>query len=176
VKLTKLTRTPTARRRKVAILWGIEDVLRAGVLVLGGSLIVFIAWFRASSDAHYGDQIGMLDVSVVGVAVVCMGLVSWVLTGRRTIGERMQALLGRPLPLTTTKVVVVAGSVILEPATSDPVFASANAEPGGGLVAVDGNRLYHRPECPLVEGHDWPTASLEHHVAAGRTPCGICEP
>jgi hypothetical protein len=99
--------------------------------------------------------------------------VSWILSGRRALGERRAALLAR----------MAAAAPADRPDLARP---TAGDEPGllaAGLdvtedfpVAVAGLSRYHRPGCPLTAGRAAERAALLTHVQAGRRPCGICTP
>lgn len=46
----------------------------------------------------------------------------------------------------------------------------------GPLVGTDGMKYFHRPDCQMARGRNWPTHSLTEHIDAGRGPCPICAP
>jgi hypothetical protein len=43
-------------------------------------------------------------------------------------------------------------------------------------VGGKGLTRYHRADCALAVGRDWPAADLADHALAGRMPCGVCRP
>ena len=67
-------------------------VVTATIAGIGGLLCV-VSWFRVSGESASHDQMGMLNVSVVGLALVGLGYAQWFLTGRRTVGVRRRLLL-----------------------------------------------------------------------------------
>jgi len=44
------------------------------------------------------------------------------------------------------------------------------------LMAADGMRHFHRPDCPIAAGRNWAPLPRVTHERAGRTACGICQP
>lgn len=69
-----------------------------------------------------------------------------------------------------------------EPSTQ-PSSAAGDGASSGTLqptsdVLVGGAdlRFYHREDCPMATGREWPAAALSGHTLAGRVPCGMCRP
>jgi hypothetical protein len=146
-----------AGRSSRRALWGADDLLRWVALITVGFVMIVAAWFVVSGEAQFAEQVGMADLAVGGLLVACAGHVMWVLSGRRAVGERRRFLLGDP------------GRIVL-PADRPGVAVSGEEQ----LVAGAGTKLFHRPNCRLVVGRDWPVTSREELVRAGRVPCGVC--
>jgi hypothetical protein len=136
--------------------WSADQLLRVVGLVVSGAVMCGVAWGVASGRAHFGDQVGWVSLAVGGLVVAFFGQASWLLNGRRAVGERSIHLLGRP-PRRAT-----AGGGVRSRASQ--------------LVGGEGLRWYHRSDCPLARAQVWPVASRSEHEADGRQPCGVCRP
>ena len=136
-------------------LWNRRDAV--GSLSVGGvgAVLCAVAWWMASGDRTFREQLSLATVSIVGVVLIVAAETAWVLRGRANVGRRIRALLGAA-PVATV---------------DEPVVAD-----DGALVAGQGLRRYHRPDCALARGHDWPATGWDEHRRAGRQPCGICRP
>src|SRR5206468_3216106 len=112
--------------------WRLGDLVTLWVPLVAGAVILLMSWWGASATATLSTQIFWLDVGVAGVIVTGVGVVFWLVTGRRAIGERRRRLLPN-------------------------VPSIMNGSSGRALRAVSdelvsGPRLtrYHRGDCPLV--------------------------
>ncbi|WP_019873426.1 hypothetical protein [Sporichthya polymorpha] len=152
-----------------ATLWSPADLLVTTILVAVGVCLWFVGWYSASDKLVEGDQVVSLNVAAAGIMLAGAGLVSWFLNGRRAIRSRRRLLIERRrAQLRTEQVPESVGAVhaaSLAPRSYSPV-----------LVAGPDLRRYHREDCPLAAGRDWPAAAREQHESAGRTPCGACLP
>jgi hypothetical protein len=136
--------------------WSADQALRLVGLVGSGAVMCVVAWGVASGRASLGDQVGWASLAVGGLVVAFFGQVSWLLNGRRALGERSMHLLGRPAPRSAV------GLGIRSTASQ--------------LVGGEGLRWYHRADCQLARGQSWSVASRSAHEADGRQPCGVCRP
>jgi hypothetical protein len=143
-------------------LWGAEELLRWGLAVGVGGLVVAVSWYVCAGDASFSKQIGPTDAAIGGLVLAGLGNAMWLLRGRRTLGERRRALL--------PDVVVVAEPV----GRVTRVSGVSEARPDELLVAGVGMELFHRPDCALAAGRGWTTMTRAEHEAAGRHPCGVC--
>jgi hypothetical protein len=67
-----------------------------------------------------------------------------------------------------------------------PTSQSRSGAQGGSLdhptpssrILVGGSdlRFYHREDCPMAAGRNWPAAAPSEHDLAKRIPCGMCRP
>jgi hypothetical protein len=122
-----------------------------------------MGWYLAAGETNYNRQLGPANLAVAGLIVAEAANVWWFVRGRRAVGERRRQLLGEPIDRPGT--------------TAGTVSAHAAPVPGTMVtVAGEGMRHYHRPECPLAAGRDWPQLSVEESLTDGRTPCGVCQP
>jgi hypothetical protein len=156
------------------LLWGSDDLLRWAFAILAAAIVIGVAWYVAAGDLSLNQQIGPMDAAVAGLVVSGFGNATWLLRGRRAIGERRRALLPDPIAQvqrarlareqSPTPVVGVLGTIT--PAEGAETF----------LAGPDLER-YHRPTCALAAGRaGWTTMTRQEHVAAGRNPCGVCQP
>ena len=146
------------------VLWRAEDLLRWGLTVGLGAIVVAVSWYVCAGDVSFSQQIGPTDAAVAGLLLAGIGNVGWLLHGRRILGERRRAL----LPDVPARV---------EVGTVRPVGVHHEEEPGAIYVAGEGMERFHRPDCLLASGrHDWKTKTRAEHEVAGRRPCGVCQP
>jgi hypothetical protein len=117
-----------------------------------GAVVVAVAWFFAAGRDDAGDQLAFVSLSLLGVLVGTAAGFGWLRRGRRAVGARTLLLLGS--------------------APGARVDAPLAAE----LVAGPAAKWFHRADCPLVEGRNWPAATGPTHEAAGRRACPACRP
>jgi len=159
-------------------LWRPEDLLRWAVAVGLGGIVVAVSWYICAGEVSFGSQVGPTDAAVAGLLVAGMGNVSWLLKGRRALGERRRALLP-DVSLVSDATSGAGGKAPqseevaqTDPRGLDPVLNELELCVGG-----EGMERFHRPECALTSGrHDWKALSRGEHEAAGRRPCGVCRP
>jgi hypothetical protein len=139
--------------------WDTGELVRliAGVAV--GAAVFTIAWVGASGHAELKDQTGWLAVGVTGFFLAVAGQGLWIVRGRRALAARAARVMGEV--------------AALAPASAGATRPARVVEQ---LVAADGMRRYHRPECPIASGRGWSPLPRPAHESAGRTPCGICQP
>ncbi|MGY0487446.1 hypothetical protein [Streptomyces sp. WG-D5] len=150
----------TARIRTV------HPALWAGLAALAtGAALCVIGWYGVSGERFAERQLPYLaSCTVPGAALIVAGAV--LLTyGRGTLAasrvERLYELL-----------------VTADPRAEDT--SGAPAPPlasSGSLLMVPGGTLWHRADCPLVEGKPQAVPADAGAIAeAGLGPCPICEP
>ncbi|MGH9035521.1 MAG: hypothetical protein ACRD0O_07125 [Acidimicrobiia bacterium] len=135
-----------------APLWSRSDGRRLTALVGIGAVVIAAAWFFAAGRSDAGDQVPLVSLSLLGVLVSMVGGFGWLRRGRRAVGHRTRLLLG-----------------------SAP-GATMDAPVAFELVAGPGAKWFHRADCPLVEGRNWPAAPGSTHESAGRRACPACKP
>jgi hypothetical protein len=135
--------------------WTADQALKTVALVAIGAVAVLVAWAVISGRPGASQQLGFVCLGLGGVIVAFLGQASWLLHGRRAVGSRARYLLGEA------------------PDNGAAVFPASSAD---ALVAGDGLRWYHRGDCPVAAGQRFATVSRDKHEAAGRRPCGICQP
>ncbi|MDH6134230.1 hypothetical protein P3T37_003632 [Kitasatospora sp. MAA4] len=129
--------------------------------LLGGAMCV-LGWYAVSGERLAARQLPYLaSATAPGAALIVAGVV-W--AALRTPGAPATA----------------AGPLPDEPIAADWGPFESDGEPvtpGGGLVAVPGGTLCHRPGCPLVAGKPQAVAVDGAAVRArGLAPCPVCEP
>jgi hypothetical protein len=137
-------------------------------VAVGGSRLVSLLGFAALGAAWLGtahltrieDQIPWLAVALLGLALAC-GAPVWALTGQRRAVAIRLAEVTDLLELHAGRAGETAAGGV---GRSDDLVASAS------MVR------YHRPACPLAAGKRVVPATRSAHAAAGRQPCGVCEP
>jgi hypothetical protein len=128
------------------------DKLWVGALEGAGAVVIGLSWFFAAGRPDAGDQLLFVSLSLVGGLLGMSATASILLRGRRAVSARTRLLLG------------------VAPATPTDTLVSAE------LVAGPDARWFHRSDCPLVEGRQWPPAPLSAHLGAGRRACPACKP
>ena len=139
---------PAAR----ASLWMKGDARRLAVLLGGAAVCIAASWFFAAGRPDAGDQMIFVTLSLFGMLVAAAGILGWARRGRRAIRARVRLLLG-----------------------SAPAVASL-APVARELMAGPDARWFHRADCLLVEGRNWPASPATDHRQAGRRPCPACRP
>jgi len=149
---------PPAGRRAP---WDTGDLVRLIAVVAVGGVVCTVAWTGASGHAELRDQTGWVAVGVAGFLVAVAGQGLWLLRGRRALSAHAAA--------------VMVEAAALTPAGAGSARPMAVA-PAQRLVAADGLRHFHHPDCPIAAGRSWSALPRRAHEAAGRTACGICQP
>jgi hypothetical protein len=139
--------------------WSRGHLVRLAVIVGLGGLVCGLAWNATATRSRLDDQTGFVALGVAGLLVAAAAQVIWLRSGRRAVAAHSLR--------TQASVAALLRDAIAVPA---PPGVSAS------LVAAEGMRHFHRPECPIATGRPWPPESRRTHEAAGRTPCGICRP
>jgi hypothetical protein len=136
--------------------WLVGDVLGVAVVNLVGVGLILggLQGARHTTDPH--TLLLLLNVAAAGLVVGLAGNAVFLLSGLRQVGRLRTELLG-----------VRADSV---PQTSPVAVAAA------GLVSASSMTRFHRSDCPSVQGKPVNESSLAKHLAAGRVPCGLCQP
>ena len=73
----------------------------------------------------------------------------------------------------TARRVAVLGAV---PAAQEKVAAISAPASSTHLVGGEGLTHFHRADCAMAAGRDWPELDRSAHERAGRTACGVCKP
>ncbi|MEU6844928.1 hypothetical protein ABZ930_23965 [Streptomyces sp. NPDC046716] len=132
----------------------LHPVLWTGLATLAvGAVLCVIGWYGMSGERHAARQLPYLaSCTVPGSALIIAGAV--LLTyGRNTLMAARVAELYELL-------------VAVEP----PATA-------GKLLTVPGGTLWHRADCPLVEGKPQAVPADGQAIAAGGLgPCPVCDP
>lgn len=169
----RLERLPIRRRvvrtaRPATVVWGADDLLRWVFAVGVGAITIAVAWYICAGDATFNQQVGPVDAGVAGLLVTGLGNASWLLRGRRAVGERRRALLA---DIAQDPPPVPSGPLLLS--TAAPSVAPATDL----FVAGSDMTRFHRPTCALAQGRvGWVAMDRQEHEQAGRQPCGVCRP
>ncbi|WP_370221929.1 hypothetical protein [Kitasatospora sp. MAP12-22] len=128
-----------------------------------------LGWYAVSGERLTARQLPYLaSATAPGAALIVAGVV-W--AALRTPGAgRADALTVGPTPAEST-------AVDWRPPEVWTDTGGGAAVAGGGLVAVPGGTLCHRPGCPLVAGKPQAVPVDGAAVRArGLAPCPVCEP
>jgi hypothetical protein len=150
-------------RHQPTLIWTLGALVQWGATVSVCAIVAMGAWYNASGKASFAQQVPAINVAVIALVISSAASIGLLLAGRRAIGLRRQALLGEPsaVPVASKATVVI------------PVQATRTSS-----VLIGGPNLshYHRSDCSMAVGRDWPAASATDHAREGRTPCGVCQP
>jgi hypothetical protein len=135
--------------------WSPGEGLQWGAVLVVGHILCLVAWWLVSREAGFQHQARWAALSVAGFVVVAYADVSWLLRARWAVIQRRRSL----LPDDPDK----------------PVAVTVPAQSGGVLLG-EGLDHFHRPDCPLAAGKNWPSHDRDGVLAAGKRPCGMCEP
>jgi len=147
-----------------SFLWSPLALFRWGGIVLVALVVIVSCWYTISGKDNWNDQVASMNLALASLVVAQAAGIGLLLAGRRVIGLRRVALLGE--------------------ASEDYVPASAAASAAGPVAAASsvvlvgeaGRAHYHRADCPMAAGRNWPEASELELQRAGLTPCGVCRP
>ncbi len=128
------------------------------VLAVIGAVLFFVGMGITNSETVYDDQVPGINVAIVGAVVANAAGVLLLLAGRRSVTARRVGVLGA-VPKSQEKV-----ATITAPASSLH------------LVGGEGLTHFHRADCAMAAGRDWPELDRTAHERAGRTACGVCKP
>lgn len=145
-----------------SLLWSASTVSSWAAAVGIGAIVVVGCWYAVGGKAQWDEQRSAMAVSIATVVLCSFASLSLLLTGRRAVGLRRIELLG-DLPVPSTPV-----QVVQQDQTGGPRSET--------LVGSDGRSRYHRADCPMAVGRNYPEMSLSQHQAAGRMACGVCRP
>lgn len=135
-----------------------------------GLLVIGLGWNGASSvDFAQGQIPYLLSGGALGLAIVGLGVGLLVIDNNRRNRVRIEAQL-RELNAAISRLAaaVSSGGMNGHAATN-----GGSSQPGGIVL---GRSTFHRPDCRLALAKDLPEGTVDGAVAAGLTPCRICNP
>lgn len=168
-------RATTASRRPAAatipsVLWSGEDLLRWGITIGLGGIVIAVSWYIGAGDLTFSQQVGPIDAALGGLLLAGVGNLAWLVHGRRALGERRRAL----LPDVAEAVAQPSPRARADDTLQLPVAGTTTVRL---FVAGESMERFHRPGCALAEGRSgWVSMTRHEHEAAGRRPCGVCRP
>jgi hypothetical protein len=130
-----------------ALQHSVAAMLLGVALVIGGFLAVL-------GDGTFNDQIGPLNLAVLGSVLAAAGQGGWLLHGRRALGRRRLVVRQR-----------LESHVVRHGADEAPVD-------GRALVTVAGASRRHRADCLLVAGK----VTLATGRGGDLVDCEVCRP
>ena len=131
--------------------WRADDVTRAVLGQLVGAALMVASWFEASGQVTVRGELTWLNLGLVGLIVCGVSNALWLLQGRRNVGTARVLLLPDPAAATAAGL-CTAGSDLRV------------------TVKAPGVTMFHRPDCPLVQGKPTTARGARNH----RVPCGVC--
>ncbi len=146
--------------------WKVSDAAIFAVCTFVGLSLVLFAWYGASGSDRMSTQVEWADAAVAGALVATAGNVLWILSGRRAVGLRRARQTERLERFTE-----LAPSADVALATSTREIPVIDI-----LVAAKGLSLYHRPDCPLVDGRHVRQFNPSSSRSLAKEPCGVCLP
>jgi len=147
----------TDRANTLAGPWRLGDAMSLLTLNAVGVALVITGWYVAAGRLLFHDQVPGANVAIAGIIVAGAGNGVWLLTGRRAVGMRRNAV----------------GAAVEERYRSRPLRPAVVATT---LVAAKGMTRYHRPDCVFVAERRVTANKRETHESRGRKPCGVCRP
>jgi hypothetical protein len=157
------SRSREAQGAPQTLLWSPLALLRWGGLVVVALVVIVTCWYNISGKGDWNDQVNAMNVAIAALVIAQAAGIGLLLAGRRAIGLRRVSLLGEASPD-----YVPAGQVVAGPVAAVGVSAV--------LVGEAGRTHYHRADCAMAAGRDWPQATELELQRAGLTPCGVCRP
>lgn len=155
----RFERRPSDQAVAPSLLWSPDALARWGMTLATSFVLLVGGWFSTSGTGQYDEQVVGLAVAVGAVILAAGSGVSLVLKGRRAVGQRRLVLLGE------------------SPVRDEVAKADVATEVGVVALVASSDRLrYHRADCVMARGRDYPAASGAQHESQGRLPCGVCRP
>lgn len=137
--------------------WAPPLVAIYALIVVLGLALWIIGYAIVANEVVYADQEPGITLAALGVAVSAAAGALFLGAGRRAVTARRVRVLGL-VPRQSAEAVAHVTSV-------SPV-----------LVGGEGLARYHRSDCPLAAGRNWPVLDAAQHASEGRKPCGVCRP
>jgi hypothetical protein len=130
---------------------------------VAGALLCVLGWYGVSGERFVERQLPYLaSATIPGAALIVAGAV--------LVGRAESAL-------AAARVAELYGPLVAGPDGPDAQVPPPVAESTAPPVAVPGGTMYHRPDCPLVEGKpEAAPASAGEVRARDLDPCPVCEP
>ena len=132
--------------------WRADDVSRAVFGQLAGAAMMVASWFEASGQVTVRGEITWLNLGLVGLIVCGVSNALWLLQGRRNVGTARVLLLPDPAPATAAGLYAAGSDVRV-------------------TVKAPGVTMFHRPDCPLIQGKPTVARGARNH----RVPCQVCQ-
>ena len=132
-------------------------VVYAALAVIG-AVLFFAGMGMVGNEKTYDDQVPGINLAIVGVVVANAAGVLLLLAGRRSV---------------TARRVGVLGGVPKGQAAAVTITAPASS---AALVGGEGLTHFHRADCAMAAGRNWPELDRAAHERAGRIACGVCKP
>jgi hypothetical protein len=128
------------------------------VLAVVGAVLFFVGMGVVGNKTTYDDQVPGINLAIVGVVFANAAGVLLLLAGRRSVTARRVGVLGA-VPKGQEAVVAITA-------------------PASSVLLVGGEGLthFHRADCVMAAGRDWPELDRAAHERAGRIACGVCTP
>lgn len=131
------------------------------LLRLGGAAAVAIAWLQSSATVEVDRQVDWAAVGIAGVAAIGLASVLAFVAARQALAMRLHRLVS---------------VVEAMPTATEPDVQPAHVVTPELPVAAPNMARYHRSSCPLARSKPVRADKHADHEAAGRRPCGVCEP
>jgi hypothetical protein len=132
-------------------------VVYAALAVLGAVLYV-VGISVVANETVYDDQVPGINAAIAGAAIANAAGALLLMVGRRAVTARRVAVLG---------------AMLAEP---DRVEVIAGPASSATLVGGEGLTHFHRSDCGMAAGRNWPALDRAAQERAGRRPCGACTP
>lgn len=133
--------------------WAPADTIRWMVIWLVGIILWAFAWWFSAAESNFFDQTRWISLAVAAFLLVAWGEISWLMRARASVVQRELRLF-------------------------DSFEQQDLAAPPSEVFLVAGNGLlhFHRSDCVLALGKEWPAISRDIAVRDGLRACGVCDP
>jgi hypothetical protein len=146
--------------------WRLRELTRTVRTLASGTIVLVAGWVGASGTPLVSRQLAWAAVSVTGVIIAGLGMVSWLLGGLRVIHQVSQEALA---PLRAEH-----GAALDDGGATARPSAANEQRASGSLVTAPGMTRYHSRSCLLVRGKS--TRVVRIDVDTDLRPCGVCQP
>ena len=128
------------------------------VLAVLGAVLFFVGTGMVGNETVYDDQVPGMNVAIVGVVLANAAGVLLLLAGRRSVASRRVSVLGAM------------------PDAQEMALSITAPASSALLVGGEGLTHFHRADCAMAAGREWPALERGAHERAGRRACGVCTP
>lgn len=152
--------------------WRPRDLLILAMTTSLGVALVAVGWTGASGETQFGNQLGWLNIAVIGSVLAAAGNVVFLATGFRTYN----GLRRRLFPATAQSLydLRIPGLELSNGATD--CDSGKGTQDAGQMVGIKGMTMYHQRACPLILRKPMESIVLCDPESADRKPCGVCQP
>ncbi|MEY2591240.1 MAG: hypothetical protein QOJ67_3224 [Acidimicrobiaceae bacterium] len=145
--------------------WRLRELTRTLRTLVFATIVLVAGWVGASGTPLVSRQLAWAAVSVTGLIIAGLGMVSWLLGGLRVIHQVSEEALA-PLCAEYSMSTFDDGGATALPSANEK-------RASGSLVTAPGMTRSHELSCLLVRGKSTRVVRVDD---TDLRPCGVCQP